>query len=167
MKSKDIYEIMVPQCKPDMVDMYPNYDWDNIWKQLNFKYIRITDRNILFKYLYEILPTGKRLKQIQIQESSLCKYCNVEDSNVHRFYFCGTIKECLSWLRKIIFYICGIRVVSLLKILSLDFPKIEKRNMNSLCVIVAGYISSVWYNRNDLRFIKSIVMANFEMFAQT
>ena len=31
--------------------------------------------------------------------------------------------------------------------------------MNTLCVIVSGYISSVWYNRKDLRFIKNIVMA--------
>ena len=100
-----------------------------------------------------------RLYQIQREESPLCKFCNVEDSNVHRFYYCGTVKECLSWLRKMIFYVCGIQVVSLLKILFLDFPKIDKRNMNTLCVIVSGYISSVWYNRKDLRFIKNIVMA--------
>ena len=158
-KSKDIYEILVPQCKPDTVTRYPNYDWVNIYKQLNFKFIRITDREILFKYLYEILPTNKRLYQIQREESPLCKFCNVEDSNVHRFYYCGTVKECLSWLRKSIFYVCGIQVTSLLRILFLDFPKIDKRNMNTLCVIVSGYISSVWYNRKDLRFIKNIVMA--------
>ena len=57
------------------------------------------------------------------------------------------------------FYICGIQLGSLLKILYLDFPKIEKRNMNSLCVIVAGYISTVWYSRKDLRFIRNIVMS--------
>ena len=154
MKSKDIYELMVPHFQPNIVNMYPNYDWSNIWRQLNFKYIRVHDRNILFKYLYEILPTNKRLNQIRIEDSPLCKTCKVEDSNVHRFYFCGTIKECLSWLRKVILYICGIQVESFLKILSLDLPKIEKRNMNALCVLVAGYISTVWYNRKDLRFIK-------------
>ena len=159
LKSKDIYEVIVPHFQPNIVDMYPNYDWLNIWRQLNFKFIRITDRDILFKYLYEILPTNKRLHQIRIEDSSLCKLCKVEDSNIHRFYYCCTVKECLSWLRKVIFYICGIQVTSLIKILSLDLPKIEKRNMNSLCLIISGYISAVWYNRKDLRFIKNMVLA--------
>ena len=158
-KSRDIYDIVVPQCQPNVVSLYPIYDWSNIWKQLNFKYVRITDREILFKYLYEILPTNKRLNQIRLEDSSLCTVCKVEDSNMHRFYFCSTVKECLSWLRKVIFYICGTRVSSLLKILYLDFPKIERKNINSMCVIVAGYISSVWYNRKDLSFIRNLVMA--------
>ena len=159
MKSKDIYELLTPYCQPNIVNMYPNYDWSNIWRQLNFKYIRIHDRNILFKYLYEILPTNKRLYQIQIEASPLCKFCKIEDSNIHRFLYCGTIKECLSWLRKVIFYICGLQIDSLLKIMSLDLPKIEKRNKNALCILIAGYIATVWYNRMDLRYIKNIVMA--------
>ena len=161
LKPRDIYEIIVPHCQPNIVTMYPNYDWPNIWRRLNFKYIRITDREILFKYLYEILPTNKRLNQIKIEDSPLCKFCQIEDSNVHRFYYCGTVRECLSWLRKVLFYICGIQLNSLLKILYLDFPKIETRNMNSLCVLISGYITTVWYNRKDLRFIRNLVMAKF------
>ena len=118
-KARDIYEVDVPHCKPNIETIYPNFDWSNIWKRLNFKYIRITDREILFKYLYEILPTNKRLKQIRIEDSPLCKFCQIEDSNIHRFYYCGTVKECLSWLRKVLFYICGIQLGSLLKILYL------------------------------------------------
>ena len=107
------------------------------------------------------MPTNKRLNQIKIEDSPLCKFCQIEDSNVHRFYYCGTVRECLSWLRKVLFYICGIQLNSLLKILYLDFPKIETRNMNSLCVLISGYITTVWYNRKDLRFIRNLVMAKF------
>ena len=70
------------------------------------------------------------------------------------------IQECIVLLRKFLFYIGGIQTNSLLKILYLDIPKIDKRNMNSICVIISCYISTVWFNRTDLRFIKNIIKAN-------
>ena len=149
-RSKDIYDIIVPHCKPSIECLYPNFDWKNIWSQLNFKYINIHDRNVMFKFLYEILPTNKRLHQIRQRDSPLCEVCNVEDSNVHRFYYCSLVQDCISMLRKLIFYICGVNVDSLLKMLMLDIPKFHKKNVNSLCVLVANYVSCVWFNRDKL-----------------
>ena len=31
----------------------------------------------------------------------------------------------------------------------LEFPKIDKRNVNSLCVIISSYIATVWFNRKN------------------
>ena len=160
LKPKDIYEILVPQCQPNIEMLYPNYNWNDIWRNLNFKYMYVTDRNIMFKYLHEILPTNKRLNQIRIRDSPLCEFCNVEDSNIHRFYYCCQIQECIIWLKKLIFYVCGIQIDSLLKIMSLNIPKIEIRNRNSLCIIITCYITTVWYHREDLTYIIQIVKAN-------
>ena len=57
LKAKDIYGILSPQCKPYIEDLYHNYDWKNIWRQLSFRYMNLQDRNIMFKYIHEILPT--------------------------------------------------------------------------------------------------------------
>ena len=111
--------------------------------------------NIMFKYIYEILPTNKRLKQIHpSRESPNCDICNIEESNVHKFIYCSLVQECLIWLRKLIFYICGVNFESLLKVMMLDIPKIEKRNVNSLCIIISSYIACVWFNKNNLNNIK-------------
>ena len=60
-KSKVIYMHLLPDTKPSIETLYPNYDWDNIWKNISFKYINVNDRPILFKYCHEILPNNKRL----------------------------------------------------------------------------------------------------------
>ena len=159
LKSKEIYELLVHHHQPNIETLYPNYDWMNIYKQLNFKYMNIRDRNIMFKYIYEILPNNKRLHQLRIKDSPLCIHCGIEDSNIHRFYYCCKVQDCIAWLKKLIFYICGIQCESILKILSLDIPKINKGNMNSLNMIITCYITSVWYNREDLAYLKNIVKA--------
>ena len=159
LKSKDIYRIILPQYQPAIENLYPTYNWVNIWNQLNFRYMDLNDRNIMFKYLYEILPTNKRLAQIKQRESPMCDVCNVEDSNVHRVLYCSLVQECLIWLRRIIFYVCGVNFESMLKIIMLDIPKIERRNVNSLCILISSYIACTWFNRKNMNNIKFCLKA--------
>ena len=93
LKSKDIYDIILPQCKPDIETLYPYYDWKNIWIMLNFRYINVYDRNVMYKYLYEILPTNKRRYETQQRESPLCETCQVQESNIHKFYYCAKVQN--------------------------------------------------------------------------
>ena len=72
LKSKDVYVLISPQCKPDIENLYPVYDWKNIWRQLSFRFMNLQDRKIMFKYIYEILPTNKRMAQIRQRESPRC-----------------------------------------------------------------------------------------------
>ena len=113
----------------------------------------------MFKFIYEILPNNKRLNQIRIRQSPLCEECNIDDTNSHRFYHCCKIQDCVKWLKKVIYYICGVKVNSLIKILYLDIPRIDRKNMNSMCVIITCYISCVWRNRENLDPIKNILKA--------
>ena len=39
------------------------------------------------------------------------------------------------------------------KVMILDIPKIGKRNVDTLCIIISSYISCVWYNRENLNNI--------------
>ena len=110
-------------------------------------------------YIHEILPTNKRLCEIRIKNSPLCDICNIEDSNIHRFYYCMDVQECLSWLRRVIFYFCGMNIDSLLKILSLDLPKVNIKVKNTLNIIICSYITCVWYNRENKEHLVSNLKA--------
>ena len=41
----------------------------------------------------------------------------------------------------------------LLKCLSFDFPKVNKKIQNTMCVIISCYITCIWVNRDDPSFL--------------
>ena len=46
-----------------------------------------------FRYLHEIIPTKKRLKDIRAIASSVCDHCIYEESNTHVVYQCERYKD--------------------------------------------------------------------------
>ena len=64
-----------------------------------------------------------------------------------------SVQECLSWLRRIIFYLCEMNIDSILEILSLDLPKVNIRVKNTLNIIICSYITCVWYNRDKNEYL--------------
>ena len=106
--SKDIYILLLPKTRPRVEIKYPNYNWNRIWKCLNFKYVNIMDRNISYKFLHEVLPTNKRLKQMKLKQDAKCNYCQEEDSHLHKFLYCQKIQRSVHWLIKFIEDICNI-----------------------------------------------------------
>ena len=65
--SKDIYKMLYVIKQPEIEKLYPVYDWKAIWKNVMFKPIDVYDRNIIFKYIHEILPNGKRLYEMRLR----------------------------------------------------------------------------------------------------
>ena len=151
--SKEIYLSTLPKIKPRVEIQYPNYNWNKIWKNLNYKYINVMDRCIVYKFLHEILPTNKRLKQMRIKNDSKCNYCSDEDSLMHKFYHCHKIRNSVNWLTKFIEDVCNIKINNMSEYLMLDFPYINRKMVNTLSVIICNYIACIWLNRDDLEYI--------------
>ena len=128
-------------------------------ENVNFRHINVNDRPIVFKYVHEILPNNKMLYQWRIRNNPQCEFCDVEDSNIHRFYYCCKVQECLNWMRKLIFYLCSMNVDSLMKILSFDLPKVNINIKNTLCIILSNYIGCIWFNRDNLENIIHVFRA--------
>ena len=126
--SKVIYQELLPKVQPRTIDLYPLYNWDRIWKYLNIRFINIKDRCVVYKFLYEILPTNKRLKEINLRQDPKCNYCDAEDSNMHKFLYCIKVQSSVQWLTKYIENICYIKVNSLFKFLFLEFPYVNKKD---------------------------------------
>ena len=93
LSSKEIYNEIRVKEKSRTENINHSKIWKDIWKNLNFKYIPIMDRNIVYKFIHEILPTNKRLFQMKIKDSPNCKFCSSEDSNIHKFYTCTKIQK--------------------------------------------------------------------------
>ena len=148
--SKDIYNMLYVVTQPEIEKLYPNYDWKSIWRNVAFKPINVYDRNIIFKYIHEILANKKRLYDMRLKFSPLCDQCGIEESNIHLFLYCYKVQPCIILMKKLVFYLCNMDIGnSLLRCLFLDIPKVNKSVQNTLCVIICSYISWVWYNREE------------------
>ena len=97
--TKNIYESIIQKQKPIVEEKYPLFDWENIWDNIASRVINSDNRSILFKYLHEILPNNLRLYNIRRKGSPNCDTCNMEENNVHMFYFCNKNKVMVKYLR--------------------------------------------------------------------
>ena len=153
--SREIYGMILPVTQPNIERSYLNFKWNNIWRNLNFRHINIYDRHVLFKYIHEILPNNKKLYNMRSKASPNCETCEVEESNIHMFMYCYKVQECINLLYRILFYFCNINFKdNLLKLLFFEFPGIDKKIRNTLNIIMSSYISCVWFNREDARYIQ-------------
>ena len=110
--------------------------------------MNLFDRNLVFKYLHEILMNKYKLFVIGRRNSPLCELCNVSETNIHMFLYCSRVKDCLSLLYRLIFYMCDLNINdSFLRFIFFNFPKAERKIQNTLYILISSYIFSIWYKR--------------------
>ena len=63
---KEIYFLLSQQLTPEVELSYPLYNWKCIWKNINSKFIDKYDRVVCYKFIYNVLPTKKKLKSMNI-----------------------------------------------------------------------------------------------------
>ena len=90
--SLNMYNFLLPYCQPN-VELLLNINWKTTWKNLYFKYVNIHVRDIVFKFLHNIITTKSRLFQIKRSDSPLCSLCNVVEDRIHMFVECRKIKR--------------------------------------------------------------------------
>ena len=84
-----IYNVLNPEYKSEIEDKYPLYRWHIIWKNIHCKLIEKYDRVVSYKFIYNVLPSKKKLYDMNIAgyDSPTCDICNIPESNLHMFYF--------------------------------------------------------------------------------
>ena len=147
--AKLIYEQIRETCRPTIESLYGLYNWDSIWKNLSSVFVVINERETLYKYLHEILPTKKRLKDITISTSSTCDYCTYEESNTHVVYQCEKYIDVVHWFRGILQKFCGLRNPQFIKLSFLDIPKVDKKCKNAMLMLMSTFIVSIWQARQS------------------
>ena len=147
-----MYSLLLDKKPPKIEDKYPLHNWNNIWENLHFKFIPIRSREIMFKYIHEILPNKCRLKQIRRANDDLCESCDVPETNVHMLYHCEDVILPKTFLLNLLIY-CRVGEVNLLRFLFLDISKRNKKLKNTVILLIVLYISSVWYGWKNKRQI--------------
>ena len=98
--------------------------------------------------MHGILTTKQRLHQIKKIDSPLCTLCNVNESITHMFCECIKVKNVMLYYKKILEFICNIRISSVSKLIYFDIKNENRIIDNTVIVLTAGYISNIWYNRD-------------------
>ena len=151
LKSKTIYEQILPKTRPTVESKYPLYNWPLIWENISCKFIPAGDRDILYRYIHEILPNKKRLKDMRITHDSVCEQCNCneEESNIHMVYFCKKISPLVLWLRRILDNFCNFQRYPIISLLYFDMPDVSKKVKNTATIIISFYIVNIWLSRGS------------------
>ena len=155
LRTKTIYKFLMNDFEyvPRIENMYPLFNWTFIWKHVNNKYIDKKSREILFKYIHEVLSTRDRLVMMKIKSEREC-YCGSIETNMHLMYFCPLVKNLVTWLEDLLCKCCTLNTDKMLKILKLDFEAYSKRDENTAMVLVSDFILGLWMGhclgwRND------------------
>lgn len=125
------------------------YNWAFIWKNLSSVFVIVNEREVLYKYLHEILPTKKRLKDIRSIASSKCDHCEQEESNIHFVFQCEKNVEMIDWLKGLLQKFCNISNPQLIKLSFLLTPSLGKKYKNSVIFLMSTYIVSMWQLRQS------------------
>ena len=150
--SLNMYIFLLPYCKPTSESLL-NVNWKTTWKNLNYKYVNIHVRDIVFKFLHNILTTKNRLFQIKRNDSPLCSLCNVVEDKVHMFIECRKVKDVLQYFKELLFKVCNVKSKGIVNTLHLDF-KAKRKDNNTAVILTSTYIGCIWFNRARVNCIE-------------
>ena len=148
LSSQDLYSASLPKVQPN-VQQDSTINWKRSWKNLHFKFINIREREIVFKYLNNIITTKKRLYQIKRAESPLCELCDVIEDTKHMFCECIKVTLVKDYFKRLLRIICNIDSRNMNKILHLDIVGHSNKDTNTAVVLTTSYISTIWFNRGN------------------
>ena len=108
LNAKQIYSNIMPTVKPTIESIYQTYKWKTIWSNLCSAFVLPKEREVIFKFLHEVLPTRKRLKEMKKAQSSACNYCGQEESNIHLVSCCPKTKDVIVCLGNMLRKYCNL-----------------------------------------------------------
>ena len=162
LSTNQIYDTILPSIQPTIEMAYPNYDWKLIWKNMPSKCILIKEREIFYKFMHEILPTKKRLKEMKKIQCAECDACGQEESQLHIVFDCPEINEIVQWFTNVVRKYCNVNTVNFMDLLFTGLSSIECGSRNIFLSLISTYIFCMWNMRQThtnvhvtIRYIKS------------
>ena len=148
-KSKEIYSALRTKSPPLVEEDYPLLHWKRIWGNVNNPIVGIREREFMFKYLHERLPTNKRLELLGIRNNGNCELCNEPEYTMHIFYFCKGIKSSFNWFKRKLKLMCKLEDSNWFELLMLDIKGKSKRDQNTAALLICNYLYCVWISHTQ------------------
>jgi hypothetical protein len=77
--------------------LWPLNDRDTTWKNLHDTHIPSCQTAICYKTVHDILRTNVRLHKINMSSTDKCRYCDTQDTILHRLIKCGATQLMWKW----------------------------------------------------------------------
>ena len=138
--AKSICANIIQNHKPTVEGHYGLCNWKLVWNNLCSVLVLPNERETLFRYLHEILPTKKRLKTIRKIASSVCDFCTHEETNTHVVYQCERYKDTVAWFRRVLQTYCDVSDLQMIRLSFLETPKLSRRSRNATVFFLSTYI---------------------------
>lgn len=120
-----------------MLDYRPK--WRLPSSYINNSVIDIKEREFLYKYVHEVLPTNMRFALLKTRKDGNCDFCNEPEHTMHIFYFSSKVyKFTLMY---------SIMNRDWLKLLLCDFHYIRNRDKNTAILLICNYLYCIWISR--------------------
>ena len=141
-RSKGIYEILLPKCQP-IIESKIQMKWKITWKHLNFRFINIHERELMFKFLHGILTTRLRLFNIKQASSPQCNRCGMVEDNLHMFNACVKVKHIVIYFKNLVETLCDVKNLDMRDVLYLQKLSNNKLECNTLVVLTSAFIGTI------------------------
>lgn len=114
-----------------------NRNWENIWENINSRFINFQDRARMYALVNDIIPNKEKLQAYGIGHviSTCCEKCNLPDSNDHRIKKCKTARIIWDWCRHIIQNRLKVEINNIEDILQLKVPARSKQMKAALWLV--------------------------------
>ena len=123
-----------------------NVIWKNVWENLNNESLTSQVFSSWYKIVHDIVPVNQRLNKINLEQTSICKLCNGEDTLLHRLTSCNKVIGYWKYVRKKIAAILRTRDYNIKSgvLIYPDFKFPFKQRNNSLCWIIGNYCNFIF-----------------------
>ena len=139
---------MKPKAIPTIEEKCPLFQWVNIWQNINSKHIAVSDRNIVYRFIHDALPSKRKLHQIGIINNPICFECNVEETTIHTVYLCKRNYHIVAWFKRVIKQLCAIESPQMLELVHYDIKLSNKNDKNVCIMVITTFIVEMWMNRD-------------------
>lgn len=147
--NKILYHYWLVKVPVTVEEKYPLFHWKSVWSNFHdCKFISLFDKEIIYKYLHNVLMVKQRLYTFKLSESSLCELCKEEESAIHLFYFCMRSRPVFDWLLEQIETICQFKPKENIRFLYFDIDCKDLHVKNICILFLCSYIISIWSCRN-------------------
>ena len=147
--AKSICDNIMQNHRPTIEGHYGLCNWKLVWTNLCSVLVLPNERETLYRYLHEILPTKKRLKDIRIIASSVCDYCTQEETNTHVVYQCERYIDSVAWFRRVLQVYCDVSDPQMIRLSFLETPKLSRKSRNATVFFLSTYIVGMWQARGN------------------
>ena len=151
---KSIYEKLLESSyeKPKVMEKFPTYNFELIWKNINNVFLDYEIRTFAYLFMHKALPIRYTLHKWNVTQDPYCQMCNKKqlETGKHLFAECEEATKIWPFVKEIYWNLCNHRLKLTYNLIYwMEIPKIHKKKKyrNIVLYFILLAMHSVWKAR--------------------